>query len=94
MDLVNVINGLGYFFRTYVEFKIDDKILSFSCVFKNGYHRYTLYYQFNDANIELVKNLDEDIRAVLLETHMRLNGTWEAEAGDEENQEIFRSYYS
>ena len=25
MDLDNVINGLGYFLRTYVEFKKDDK---------------------------------------------------------------------
>lgn len=76
------------------KYKRHDKVIPFSSVAKNGYGNYSLYNQFEKANISFVDNSSEEVREVLWEAHARLNGKWKPEPFDDDNQRIFRSYFS
>jgi putative glycosyltransferase (TIGR04372 family) len=75
------------------KFQIDGDVLSIPSIFALGYDKYTIFYQFKEANIELIKNTKEEINAVLWEMHSRLNGSWESNDEDERLQNLFRSHW-
>ena len=89
MELIENDN-LHIIFR---KMKIQGNVISLSSIFKNGYEKMMLSSQFKEAGIELIDQSKEEIRAIIWETHARLNGIWKTEAGDENNQDLFRSYF-
>jgi putative glycosyltransferase (TIGR04372 family) len=71
----------------------DEGIIPLSKIYSNGYHEFTLGYQFEEANLKLIQNTNEEINAIIWEMHSRLNGIWKASKDEKELQTLFRSFW-
>jgi putative glycosyltransferase (TIGR04372 family) len=71
----------------------DKRMLTFSEIFKSGAHLFTLYAQYQKANIEPVDNTPDEICAVVSEMERRLSGTWENDPEDEVLQDCLRAIW-
>jgi putative glycosyltransferase (TIGR04372 family) len=73
--------------------KKEKRFLSFEEILNSGVGRFLDSYQYVDAGIELIENIQEDIASVAIEMDQRLKGQWETNEDDEELQRRFWSLF-
>lgn len=79
----------GVFIPKKLWLKKQQRFMSYREILGTDVARYLHAEQYAQSHIELVENTPEEISAVALEMHSRLNGTWQTTQDDEELQRRF-----
>ena len=70
------------------------RLMTFREIIDSGAGRFLNGNQFKQLGIELIENTPEEIKDLVIEMDMRLEGTWQSNKEDEELQKRFWSLFS
>ena len=71
----------------------EGRFLSYGEILESGLSELNLQRRYDDAGIDVVENIPEDIAAVAVEMDERLKRTWQINPEDEELQQRFWSLW-